>query len=920
MRTLSIRTYLFLLVLAGSIPFAMVMGLGIYHDVQQTVANTKTSLRVMAQSMVSNTGGKIADARQTLESLAQRPLVRQVDARRCDTILAGAHQMVPGFTNISYADREGLLLCAAVPPAAGRQVSFAQAAWFQETIKAKRFTISMPYRGPITNRWVVVLGMPILDDRQEAVGAVQLPLDLSVFDPRIPAQYLPAGSHYGFFSGDGILIWRNVDTEYNMIGSRPMSGAAQMVGKVRDGEFVEVSSDGVERFFSVVTMPETGWIAYVGVPVAEVYAAARQRALIAAGIALLALGLLIWLALYITNRIVRPIRTLERAAQAVESGDLDVRAAVDGPREIAAVAQGFNTMIGAQQSHVELLKNHVKELRIAATAFEGQEGMMVMDADYLILRANRAMTEITGYTAEELIGHTPKMLRADGKEPPGFYEERWRTVMTEGRWQGEVQGRRKNGEIYPRWLTITAVHGDEGTITHLVTSESDITARKAAEEEITRLAFFDPLTLLPNRRLLMDRLQQAQAVSARSLCHGALMFIDLDHFKTLNDTLGHLKGDELLKQVAQRLTACVRAGDTVARLGGDEFVVMLEDLSVSIEEAATQAELVGEKVLDRLRQPYVLDGQEKRSTPSIGVALFIGHEVPIEDLLKQADLAMYQSKTQGRNTLHFFDPRMQAVVAEHAAQESSLREAVRAQQFVLHYQPQILGREQVAGVEALVRWLHPQRGLVSPAEFIPLAEETGLILPLGLWVLETACAQLALWAGRPETAQLTLSVNLSVRQLRQPDFVAQVLATLRRTGADPRRLKLELTESLLVTEVESTITKMNALKAQGVGFSLDDFGTGYSSLSYLKRLPLDQLKIDQSFVRDILVDPNDAAIARMVVVLAESLGLTVLAEGVESEEQREVLARLGCHAYQGYLFSRPLPLAEFEGFLQRAQT
>jgi diguanylate cyclase (GGDEF)-like protein/PAS domain S-box-containing protein len=912
----SIRTHLLLLVLAGSIPFATVVGLSIYHDVQQTVASTKTALRAMARSMVSNTGGKIADARQTLESLAQRPLVQKMDASRCDPVLQGVHLVVPGFTNISYANREGELICAALPPRPGQRVSFAQTAWFQEAMQEKRFTYSLPYRGPITNKWVLVLAEPVLNQREEAVGTLQLPLDLEAFDPRIPADFLPANSHYGFFSADGILIWRNVDPG-QLIGSRPLSRAAQRVGLVRDGEFVDVSSDGVERFFSVVTMPHTGWIAYVGVPADQVYAAARQRAITAGVIALVAMAMLIWLALHISRRIVRPIRRLERAAHAVERGHLDVRAAVDGPREIASVAQGFNTMMEAQQRHVDMLKGNVDELRIAATAFEGQEGMMVTDANYRILRANRAMTEITGYTAEELIGHTPKMLRADGKEPPGFYEERWRTVMTEGRWQGEVLGRRKNGETYPRWLTITAVYGDDGAVTHLVTSESDITARKAAEEEITRLAFFDPLTLLPNRRLLMDRLQQALAASARSQRHGALMFIDLDHFKTLNDTLGHLKGDELLKQVAQRLTGCIREGDTVARLGGDEFVVMLEALSASAEEAATQAEQVGEKILTALRQPYLLDGQEKRSTPSIGVALFIGHEVSIEDLLKQADLAMYQSKTQGRNTLHFFDPRMQALVAEHAAQESSLREAVRAQQFVLHYQPQIQGQDQVAGVEALVRWMHPQRGLVSPAEFIPLAEETGLILPLGLWVLEAACAQLALWARRPETAQLIMSVNISVSQLRQADFVDDVLATLRRTGANPQRLKLELTESLLVTEVESTITKMNALKAQGVGFSLDDFGTGYSSLSYLKRLPLDQLKIDQSFVRDILVDPNDAAIARMVVVLADSLGLAVLAEGVEDVEQRDFLARLGCHAYQGYLFSRPLPLPEFEAFLRR---
>ncbi|GAB3486853.1 hypothetical protein GCM10027399_00290 [Curvibacter fontanus] len=916
-RTSSIRAHLLLLVLAGSIPFAIVVGLSIYYDVQQTVASTKTSLRTLAQAMVSNTGGKIADARQTLERLAERPLVRRVDARHCDPALLGVHQMIPGFTNISYADREGRMVCAAIPPRKDRPVSFARMAWFRQVMQEKRFTVSLPYRGPITNLWVVVLGAPILDERQEAIGSVQLPLDLAALDPRIPAQYLPQDSQYGFVSPDGVLIWRNVDPG-NLIGSRPTSAAARRVTQVRDGDFVEDAADGVRRYFAVVTMPETGWIAYVGVPVAEVYAPAQRRAITAAAIALVAMALLIGLALYVTRQIVRPIRALEQASRAVEGGTLDVRAAVSGPREIAAVAQGFNTMIEAQQRQVEMLKGNVEELRIAAAAFETQDGMMVTDADYRILRANRAMTEITGYTSEELVGHTPKMLRADGREPSGFHEERWRTVMTGGRWQGEVLGRRKNGETYPRWLTITAVYGDDGAVTHLVTSESDMTQRKAAQEEITRLAFFDPLTMLPNRRLLMDRLQHALAASARSQRHGALMFIDLDHFKTLNDTLGHDKGDLLLQQVALRLSACIREGDTVARLGGDEFVVMLEDLSISAEEAATQAEQVGEKILDELRQPYVLDGKEKRSTPSIGVVLFRGHETSIEDLLKQADLAMYQSKTQGRDTLHFFDPRMQALVAEHAAQEARLREAVQAGQFVLYYQPQVAGRDHVMGVEALVRWQDPQRGIVSPAEFIALAEETGLILPLGLWVLETACAQLARWAGRPGTQHLTMAVNLSASQLRQPGFVAQVLAILRRTGANPRRLKLELTESLLVSDVETTIAKMSALKAQGVGFSLDDFGTGYSSLAYLKRLPLDQLKIDQGFVRDILVDSNDAAIARMVVVLAESLGLMVIAEGVEFEAQRDFLDRLGCHAYQGYLFSRPLPVAEFEAFLQRS--
>jgi diguanylate cyclase (GGDEF)-like protein len=407
------------------------------------------------------------------------------------------------------------------------------------------------------------------------------------------------------------------------------------------------------------------------------------------------------------------------------------------------------------------------------------------------------------------------------------------------------------------------------------------------------------------------------ASSTRTEKYGALLFIDLDNFKTLNDTLGHDIGDLLLQQVAGRLSACIREGDTVARLGGDEFVVMLEDLSHSAVEAATQAETVGEKIMLVLNETYQLDSYSHHSTPSIGVTLFVDQQGTLDELLKRADLAMYQAKAAGRNTLRFFEPEMQAVVTTRAALEAGLREAVLKEQFLLHYQAQVDGAGRMTGVEALLRWQHPERGLVSPGEFIPLAEDTGLILPMGHWVMQTACTQLALWATRPEMAKLTMAVNVSARQFHRPDFVAQVLAVLDATGADPRRLKLELTESLLVDDVEGVISKMAALKARGVSFSLDDFGTGYSSLSYLKRLPLDQLKIDQSFVRDILTDSNDAAIARTIVALAESMGIAVIAEGVETEQQRIFIAGQGCHAYQGYLCSRPLPLDAFEVFARR---
>lgn len=559
-------------------------------------------------------------------------------------------------------------------------------------------------------------------------------------------------------------------------------------------------------------------------------------------------------------------------------------------------------------------------LRQAATVFDSSaEGVIISMPDYSIIAVNRAFTDITGYSEAEVIGRNPRFLQS-GRHDPHFFEEMHGSLAQHGRWQGEIWNRRKNGEIYPEWISISAVHDNHGNLTNYVATFSDITHQKQAEERIQLLAFSDPLTNLPNRRLLLDRLEHSLMASTRSKRLGALFFIDLDDFKGLNDTRGHYIGDMLLRQVAQRLTTCVREGDTVARLGGDEFVVMLEDLSDSVQEATNQAESVGSNILSTLNQTYMLQDVPHHSTPSIGVTLFGEQQSSLEELLKQADLAMYQAKASGRNALRFFDPEMQAAVAARVAMKIDLINGLQEKQFLLHFQPQFDSSNAIIGVEALVRWQHPQRGLVSPAEFIPLAEETGLILGLGKWVLETACAQLKRWADCPETAHLSMAVNVSAHQFRQHGFVDEVQALLERQAIGPGKLKLELTESLLLNDVEDIIGKMTALKACGVGFSLDDFGTGYSSLSYLKRLPLDQLKIDQSFVRDILDNQNAAAIAQTIVTLAHSLGLNVIAEGVETREQHRALFSQGCRAYQGYLFSRPLSIENFESFLHQSSS
>jgi diguanylate cyclase (GGDEF)-like protein/PAS domain S-box-containing protein len=530
-----------------------------------------------------------------------------------------------------------------------------------------------------------------------------------------------------------------------------------------------------------------------------------------------------------------------------------------------------------------------------------------------IVFVNEAFERRTGYSPEEVLGRTPRLLQGPNTQREEL--DRIRAAMEQ--WQParvDLINYKKSGEAFWVDLEVSPVWNEARKLTHWVAVGRDITERKTAEEKIQYLAFYDPLTRLPNRQLLLDRLQRALSEHDRPH-EGALMFIDLDNFKVLNDTLGHQKGDQLLQLVAERLRSCVARGDTVARLGGDEFVILLENSGHKPLEPSAGARAVSERILAKLGEPYVLSGHLHHSTCSIGVTLFGRAPWSVSELLKQADLAMYQAKNAGRNTVCFFDPEMQAVVTANAALATDLRQAWREGQFLIDYQPQVGADGRMTGVEALLRWRHPNRDMVPPAHFIPTAEETSLIIPIGRWVLEQACLQLAQWAGHPDRSHLSIAVNVSVRQFRDPDFVDEVMTAIANSGIAPHKLKLELTESLLADGIEVTVAKMGSLKAMGVTLSLDDFGMGYSSLSYLKRLPLDQLKIDREFVKDILTDANDAAIARTIIGLAQSLGLGVIAEGVETQAQRAFLAQQGCYEYQGYLFCKPLPIDELEAFL-----
>jgi diguanylate cyclase (GGDEF)-like protein/PAS domain S-box-containing protein len=571
--------------------------------------------------------------------------------------------------------------------------------------------------------------------------------------------------------------------------------------------------------------------------------------------------------------------------------------------------------IRRQQSDLQESEERFEQLAEQSRTF-----IWEVDRDGKFTYVSDMVEKVLGYRVEEVVGqkYFYDLHPSEGKE--GF-QKIVREIFERKESFENLTNMAVTRDNELLWFTTNgiAMVDSNGNLLGYRGSNTDISERKFSEEKINGLAFFDQLTSLPNRILLLDRLKQAISASSRTGNYGALLFIDLDNFKTLNDTLGHDIGDSLLKLAAKRLSLCVREGDTVSRFGGDEFVVVLGGLSTDETDAATASELVSEKILASLNQPYFLGGINHRSTASIGITLFKGDSTSIDDLMKQADLAMYKSKDAGRNTLSFFDPNMEHTLKERAVLEEDLRIGIEEQQFILYYQAQVLNHNRIVGAEALVRWKHPKRGMVAPMEFISVAEETGLIIPLGEWILKTACVQLAQWSRVAEMADVSIAVNVSARQFRQSNFVSQVSSILQESGADPKKLKLELTESLLVQNVEDVIEKMVALKNIGVGFSLDDFGTGYSSLSYLKRLPLDQLKIDQSFVRDLLIDSNDAIICKSTIALAESMGLSVIAEGVETKEQRDALSDIGCSSYQGYWFSRPVPLDEFEALHKTTQ-
>jgi len=560
-------------------------------------------------------------------------------------------------------------------------------------------------------------------------------------------------------------------------------------------------------------------------------------------------------------------------------------------------------------------KKNIEELRISAITFNSQDAIIITDAEIKTLRVNKKVLDITGYKSRELIGIEPSLLSSNVQSEQ-FYADMWRKIEAVGSWEGELWDKRKNGDAFPLQIAITAIRDAKSRVTNYVFSFSDITATKRDADAIHRLAFFDPLTHLPNRRALIERVAQA-LIAGES--HGktlAVLFVDMDNFKDINDALGHQLGDRILMETARRLRRCMRSDDTVARIGSDEFAVVVKNLDLNVETAKAEVEVVAAKILTTLNSSYRLDEQEIHGGASIGVAIASHCQIPVEELFKQADIGLYQAKSSGRNKMCFFDPAMEQTVTLQAQLANALHGAVQDQQFELYYQIQVDSEHSVVGAEALIRWEHPQLGFVSPNDFIPLAEASGLILPIGRWVLDNACAQLKRWQSDTRTCWLSVAINISPRQFHQSDFVETVLQAIAKFDISPSSLKLELTETVILDNTSETVEKMHQLKRAGVEFALDDFGTGYSSLSYLTQLPLSQLKMDQSFVRNIGLTEGDDIIVQTIIVMAKSLGIRVIAEGVETEAQCSFLKNLGCPLFQGYLFSKPVPVAEFEKLLE----
>ena len=848
----------------------------------------------------------LGSMRQTFQIMARADNLQSLDPQDCSGLAQRLLQSMEDFANLGAALPDGTVFCSASP--GQTRVSVTDRNWFQEAQSGEGITSGEFVTGRISGKPGMVFGYPVRD----ADGTLKAVLFASIqsgwFDKLIAAFKLPQGWNAFLLSDTGTVL------SYHPAASRPPqtaqapAGAAPFLRALQEGRRIsEIEGlDGNRRMYGVGSprFSRTPLLVAIGAPLDRTVARIDQgfwwRILLLAGIALVSV---LTARFYIYGLIEAWTGQITAAIDSVAAGRLQTRIRrLSHVSELRAVEQGINHMAS------ELEKREVDLRRLSTAVEQSPEAIVITDTLANIQYVNDAFLRSTGYTREEVLGRNPRILNR-GLTPPATYTAMWDALKAGKVWSGELINTRKDGSSYVEMATIAPIFDEEGQVTHYVSTKVDITQRKQSEALVHQLAYYDALTGLPNRTLLHEHLQQAVEASAQGTAQGMLLLIDIDRFKQINDTRGHATGDWLLREMARRIRGCTGATNTVARLGSNTFGIIVSDMGGPSDLAQT----IARKVHQALTAPYDLeDAKRLYATTSMGIALF-GAGMPAPDtVLKQAEVALYRAKDEGGDAVLLFDAPMQAAVDARAALEMALRDAIETQAFQLYYQVQVDLHGTVVGAEALIRWIGADGKFISPAEFIPLAEDTGLIVPMGQWVLDTACRQLARWQRSPATRHLTLAINVSARQFHQADFAAQLRSALERHHLDASGLKLELTESAILGDIDTTIERMHQLRELGIRFALDDFGTGYSSLSYLKRLPFDQLKIDQSFIRDMLIDNTSNAIVRAVLVMSDALGLKVVAEGVETAAHRDFLVEHGCQICQGYLLGRPMPIEAWE--------
>lgn len=899
----SLHLRLWVVIAVASLPVFLMAFFDYRERRQDAVAGLENEVTRMLTAARLAEESALRNMQQTFQIMARADNLQSLDSADCSGLAQRLLQSMDDFANLGAALPDGTVFCSASP--SSTRVSVGDRAWFKDALATEGITSGEFVTGRISRNQGMVFGYPVRDDQGRLKAILFAAIQINWFDRLIAEFMLPDGWNAFWLGGDGAVL------SYHPATSRPQANleqAAPFLQALREGRRLSELEglDGNRRMYGIAApnFSRSPLLVAIGAPLDRTVARIDQRfwwrIVLLAGIAMVSI---LTARFYIYGLIESWTHQITEAINSVASGRLQTRIRRFSPvQELHAVERGINHMAS------ELQKREADLRRLSAAVEQSPEAIVITDTDARIEYVNDAFVRSSGYTRPEVLGQNPRILNR-GLTPPATYTAMWTALMSGQPWRGELFNTRKDGSPYVEMATIAPILDEDGKVSHYVSTKEDITQRKQSEALVHQLAYYDALTRLPNRALLHERLQQAVEASTQGAAQGLLLLVDIDRFKQINDTRGHATGDRLLREMARRIQGCTGESDTVARLGSNTFGIVVPDLQGSCDLAQTLAQ----QVHHALAAPYDLeDARRLYATTSMGIALFCAGTPTPDILLKQAEVALYRAKDEGGNAVLFFDAPMQAAVDARAALEMALRDAVELQAFRLFYQVQVDQYGAVVGAEALIRWVGADGKVVSPADFIPLAEETGLIVPMGQWVLDTACRQLAHWQDRRETSHLTLAINVSARQFHQADFVSQVRAALENTHINPGGLKLELTESVILGDIETTIERMHQLRELGIRFALDDFGTGYSSLSYLKRLPFDQLKIDQAFIRDMLTDNTSNAIVRAILVMSEALGLEVVAEGVETAAHRAFLIQHGCQVCQGYLLGRPVPIAAWE--------